>query len=89
MSDTNATPFETKCDILAQLWIEYKNDPEFADFLEYNDLGMPLSYAISTEIITKSPKAEMLVEETFQLLLAATGHESDEGFESLSDLFNL
>ena len=87
MSDM--TPFESKCDILGQLWVEYKNDEQFQDFVEYNDLGLPLAYAISSDIVSSSPKAQMFVEETFQLLLAAVGREEDTGFDSLSDLFNL
>ena len=87
MSDT--TNFASKCDILADLWVNYKNDPEFQDFIQYNDLGLPIAYAISSEIIESSPKAEMFVNETFQLLLAAVGREEDTGFESLADLFNL
>lgn len=87
MSDT--TTFSNKCDILAELWVSYKGDPEFSDFMEYNDLGLPLAYAISSEIISAEPKSEMFVNETFELLLAALGKETDEGYESLADLLNL
>lgn len=87
MSDT--TSFANKCDILGELWVSYKNDPEFSDFMEYNDLGLPLAYAVSAEIIENSPKLEMFVNETFELLLAALGKETDEGYESLADLLNL
>ena len=87
MSDKQQTPFSNKCDILAQLWVEYKNDGEFADFIEYNDLGLPLAYAIATEIVTSTPKAELFINETFDLLLSALELEGDSGFETLADLF--
>ena len=87
MSDT--TPFETRAEILSEVWLNYKGDEQFSDFIEYNDLGLPLAYAISTEIVEPSPKAQMFIDETFMLLLASTGHETDTGFESLADLFNL
>jgi hypothetical protein len=35
------TPIETIYEILADLWINYKYDDEFEDFIEYNDLGLP------------------------------------------------
>ena len=89
MSETTTTPFGNKCDILGELWVSYKNDQEFSDFIEYNDLGLPLAYAVSSEIIEVSPKLEMFVNETFELLLAALGKETDEGYESLADLLNL
>ena len=46
MSDTG-TAYEAQCDILADLWVEYKSEPEFKDFVEYNDLGLPLAYSIA------------------------------------------
>jgi len=88
MTDKISTPFSNRCDILAELWVEYKHDTEFEDFLDYNDLGLPLAYAISTDIIPVSPKAEMFVNETFDLFLSSL-ERTDEGFESLSDLMLL
>lgn len=81
--DTETT-FTNKCVILSELWASYKSDPEFADFIEYNDLGLPLAYLLNAEIVEVTPKAEMFVNETFELFLAALGRE-DEGFDSLSD----
>ena len=85
MSDTT-TSYETKCDILADLWIDYKNDVEFADFFEYNDLGAPLAYAIASKIIASTDLARAFVEETYDTLLTTLGIE-DAGFESLEDVF--
>jgi hypothetical protein len=79
------TPIDTRCKILADLWIYYKADEEFEDFLSYNDLGLPLAYAISSEIVKKTPKAEMLINETFDLLVSGVGLE-DEGFDTLEDI---
>lgn len=89
MSEQNETTFDNKCEILSQLWIEYKLDEEFRDFIEYNDIGLPLAFLLSSGIVEVSPKAEMFVNETFALLLAALGKESDEGYESFEDLTTL
>ena len=85
---SNTTDFETKCDILGELWLDYKGNPQFDDFISYNDLGLPLAFAIFTEIVLPTPKAQVFVEETFDLLLEALG-KTDEGFDSLDDLLGL
>jgi len=88
MTDSLTTPFSSRCDILAELWIGYKGDQEFQDFIQYNDLGLPLAYAISTEIVAATAKSEMFINETFELLLAGLDL-TDEGFDSLEDLLGL
>ncbi len=41
MSDTDKTTFENKCDILSDLWMNYRFEKQFEDFVNYNDLGLP------------------------------------------------
>lgn len=79
------TSFETKMEILSELWLNYRKDPEFKDFIEYNDLGLPLAYAISEGIVEKTAMAEKYVLETYDVLLAGLGLE-DEDFDDLEDL---
>lgn len=85
MTENQNTPYLTKCDILAELWLDYKQDPEFADFIEYADLGLPLAYAIANGIIETAPLAENFINETFDLLLGAL-NLTDTGFEVLADI---
>jgi len=85
----NETTFDNKTQILADLWLNYKGDTEFADFIEYNDLGLPLAYAISAGIVPATDRAREFVEETFALLLAGMDITEDTGFESLDDLLQL
>jgi hypothetical protein len=64
----------------------YQDDPDFEDFFEYNDLGLPLAYLISTGVVeAKTERAKAFVNETFDLLLAAVGVE-DTGFETLDKI---
>lgn len=79
------TTFENKCAILAEIWISYRNDENFEDFIAYNDLGLPLAYMIDTEIVAKTDKCVPFIEETFQVLLDGLGEE-DEDWQSLEDL---
>lgn len=82
------TPFEFKCAILSDLWTEYRDDEEFEDFIEYNDLGLPLAYAIANGIVDASPMAEQFVAESFRLLLVGLDIEGDPGFETIDDVFD-
>ena len=89
MEDSNGTTkFEHKCDILSELWTKYRQEPDFKDFVEYNDIGLPLAFLVSENLVTPSPMAVSLVEESFLLLCAALETE-DTGFETLEDMFLL
>ena len=68
--------------------MSYRDDMDFLDFIEYNDLGLPLAYAVSNNIVATNPPAIEMINETFTLLLAALQIE-DEGFEMLDELFDL
>ena len=81
------TTFENKCLILADLWLNYRNDTQFVDFLEYNDLGLPLAYAISEGIVDTTDLATNFINETFDLLLAGLGID-DAGWETLDELIS-
>ena len=82
----NETTIENKCNILSELWMDYREDVNFEDFISYADLGLPLAYAISNEIVKLTPQAERFVVEAFDLLVASMGLE-DTGFETLDDIF--
>jgi hypothetical protein len=85
-----STTIENKTNILSELWLNYRQDVEFIDFIEYNDIGLPLSYVIANGIVESTDLANRFVEETFDLLLAGLEIEdTDEGFENLDDVFAL
>lgn len=81
------TTFESKCAILSDLWMNYREDEGMQDFVEYNDMGLPLAYFINSEIVTPKDQAKMFVDETFNLLLGALEIE-DKGFETLNELMS-
>jgi hypothetical protein len=83
MADT--TDYNIKVEMLAELWLDYREDEEFKDFIEYNDLGLPLAYAVANGIVENNSNVERFIDETFLVLLSATGVE-DTGFENLQDL---
>ncbi len=83
------TEFTNKTKILADLWINYRDDEEFVDFCDYNDLGLPLAYLTDNELATPSELGNKYIDETFNLLLTALEIPEDTGFESLDDIFAL
>ncbi len=67
--------------------MDYRGEPEFEDFVQYNDLGLPLAYAISEGIVEKTDIATNFVNEAFDILVSALGIE-DTGFDTLEDLLD-
>lgn len=80
------TEFENICAILGDLWMNYRDTSSFDDFIQYNDLGLPLAYSISTNIVEPSIMAKAYIEETWLLFIEALGIE-DTGFETLEQIF--
>jgi hypothetical protein len=88
MSEITTTPFSKKCEILGELWLKYRSEEEFEDFLEYNDLGLPIAYAIANDIVKSTDLAKSFVEETFDLLITSLNVE-DTGWDNLDQLLSM
>ena len=85
---SNETTYANKCSILADLWINYREDEEFQDFVEYNDLGLPLAFAIENGIVSDTPISNAMITETWDLFMA--GMEiKDTGFDNLEEILGL
>lgn len=82
------TNFLNKTSILAELWMNYREDEGLQDFIEYNDLGLPLAYFLYNELVLPTKQAEVYIDETFNLLIAALEVE-DIGFESLDEMLGV
>ena len=83
------TPYNTKYAILSNLWTDYKDDKDMADFFEYNDLGLPLAFMIEQKIVESTPVAQVYIEETFELLVESLGLDSEEVYESIEEMFDI
>ena len=82
---TTTTELANKCDILTDLWINHSQDGRFDDFIEINDLGLPLAYFIANGVVEITPLASEIIDATFTDLLDLFEVE-DTGFTSLKDL---
>lgn len=82
-----ATEFSNKAWILGDFWINHRDEEEFQDFMKYNDLGLPLAYAYSNDMVDDlTETGESMISETWEMLLGALGIEEDTGFETVDDV---
>lgn len=81
-----STTYKNKLQILSTFWLNHRYDDEYVDFINYNDVGLPLAYVICEAIVESTDTTSGLIEETFDNLLVAHGID-DEGFDSLDSLF--
>jgi len=77
--------FQNKITILSELWMNYRDDQELEDFINYNDLGLPLAYFLMNEIVLPTEQAEVYINETYDLLIASLTVE-DKRWESLDEM---
>lgn len=77
-----ATDFSGKCEILADLWTEYRNDEQFYALIQFADLGMPLAYLIHEGIVERTDQTEDYVNQAWDLLLQIL-EIKDTGFDTL------
>ena len=77
--------FENKITILAELWMNYRDDEELQDFVEYNDLGLPLAYFLMNEIVLPTSQSELYINETYDLFIASL-QVADREWESLDEV---
>jgi hypothetical protein len=85
---TTTTDLASKCDILNDIWINHSNNEWLEDFIEINDLGLPLAYFICNGIVEATPLAIEIIDVTFADLLELLDVE-DIGFTSLSDIVEI
>ena len=81
------TDFSNVCDILGELYANYKEDKEFKDFIEFNDLGLPLAYMVRENLATPSDDGARYIMESWEIFLASLKLE-DVGFPDLNSVLD-
>ena len=80
------TGFTSKCEILGHFYSQYRDERDFEDFMEFNDLGLPLAYFVSENLCEVSDDGVRYINETYDLFLASL-ELKDTGFDNLEDVF--
>lgn len=86
-SEPTNIDYSKKCLILADFWLNYKDEEEFDDFVEYNDIGLPLAFMITENIVESTQIGEIYVNEAWELLCAALNVDSKQNYDTLEDMF--
>lgn len=84
-NDKETTTFHDMCNILSELWVDYREENDLYDFVKFNDLGLPMAFMVSERLVTPTDRAKEMIEDTFAMLLTALEVE-DAGFTSIEDL---
>lgn len=82
------TDFTKVCEILGTLYVNYKDDEELQDFIEFNDLGLPLAFLASENLCEVSDDGARYITETWALFVESLGLE-DIGFETLDQMLSM
>lgn len=79
------TSIDNQINILASFYLNYKHDSNVADFMDFNDLGLPLAFLTAEGLCQPTDIALAYIQETFLMLLATLG-VSDNDYDSLESL---
>ena len=79
------TILNNRISILSELWMNYRYDEQLKDFIEYNDLGLPLAYFLMNELVLPTKQSQVYIDETYDLLIKSLGADDVE-YESLDEL---
>jgi hypothetical protein len=82
------TTFQNKAKILADLWMEHRQDDAFTELFDYADLAFPFAYGLLNDLIPRTSTIEKLIDDTFDMLLKQL-KVVDVGFLNLSQLLSL
>lgn len=76
----------TKAEILVQFTQDEFNSGEYDEFFDYNDLGIPLSIAITQDMVILTDAGEQLLEETWIELCNLFNANPNSEYETIDDL---
>ncbi len=76
----------TKAEILVQFTQDEFNSGEYEEFFDYNDLGIPLSIAVTQDMVILTDSGEQLLDETWKELCLLFDANPDSEYESIDDL---
>jgi hypothetical protein len=80
------TDFTKVCEILGSLYSNYRDDEELDDFMDFNDLGLPLAYLSAENLCQVSDDGARYIMETWNLFLQSLNLEDTGNWDSLDDL---
>ena len=80
------TPFDKQCEILTDLWLNFRYDENVVDLFEFYDIGFPLAFSHHEGLATLNDSGKALISDCWSGVLEAFSHYDDTGFDSLADI---
>ena len=80
------SPFNKRLTILSDVYLHYREDDEFKEFADYNDIGLPIAHLVHTGLVTMNKEGEIYIEETYDLLISAMGVDPEGNYETIEDM---
>ena len=85
-----STDFSTKCDILSEVHIESGWNKDLADFADYNDVGLPLAWLMSTYLIKELEESGVNhIEETWSGLCELLAVDPDTKYQNSDHMIRI
>ena len=79
--------FEIECSVLSDLYMNYRDSELLAEFIEYNDIGIPLAHFVHDGLIKELEAiAENYIAETYQTLFEVLGIPCSHEYGSLEEV---
>jgi hypothetical protein len=77
---------DRKIGVLADLYLNYRDEDQFKEFADYNDIGLPIAHLVHTGLCNMNKEAEVYVEETYDLLISAMGVDPELDYQTIDDM---
>jgi hypothetical protein len=80
------TDFSKKVEILGDFYSQFRDSEKMTEFIEFNDIGLPLAYLASEGLCEVSDDGKKYIAETWDLLLGIVGIQ-DTGFVHITEIW--
>jgi hypothetical protein len=86
-----SSSFFTKCAILSEIWTNHAGDANLAEFIDYNDAGLPLAHRVNlveeeSQLDDEDRENYEYIEETWVLLCETLGIDKDGDYTTYKDM---
>ncbi|NDA95655.1 MAG: hypothetical protein EBY03_05915 [Actinobacteria bacterium] len=80
------TDFSKKIEILGDFYTQFRDNEKMKEFIEFNDVGLPLAYLTAEGLCEITEDGKKYVAETWDLFLGIIGIK-DTGFEHITEIW--
>jgi membrane-anchored protein YejM (alkaline phosphatase superfamily) len=78
----------TKCQIIEEFAKKCMDEKIHADFITYNDLGVPLAISVNSEMADLKNNGQEIIDETYSLMCELLEVDANKDYANLDDLWS-